>query len=89
MSDPVFQMCVPRSARSIRRFTAELLEEGMDMPVPGLVHRYRPCAVDRDDDVLDVRRHCTAASRNPREQHLQPPADQVVEYGRNIRKSAM
>ena len=41
-SDPIFQMCVPQARELVDPpfLRADPLEEGEDMPVPGLVHRY-------------------------------------------------
>ncbi len=42
-SDPIFQMCVPQMAELTNPtcLSEDPLEENEDMPVPGLIHRYR------------------------------------------------
>ncbi|MCX5634979.1 MAG: lysine 2,3-aminomutase, partial [Planctomycetota bacterium] len=46
-SDPVFQMCVPQAEELFNPpcLSEDPLEEHEDMPVPGLVHRYKDRAL--------------------------------------------
>ena len=62
MSDPVFQMCVPQVREMVDPpfLRPDPLEEGMDMPVPGLVHRYQDRALLIATTMCSMYcRHCT------------------------------
>ena len=61
-SDPIWRMSVPDTAELLEAPTAfeDPLEEDADMPVPGLVHRYRDRALLLTTDACAVYcRHCT------------------------------
>jgi lysine 2,3-aminomutase len=62
MSDPVFQMSVPQGQELFAPefLHADPLEEEEDMPVPGLVHRYRDRALLMATTMCSMYcRHCT------------------------------
>jgi len=62
LSDPIFQMCVPQVRELLDPpfLSPDPLEEGMDMPVPGLVHRYPDRALVIATTMCSMYcRHCT------------------------------
>jgi len=61
-SDPIFQMCVPQTQELLNPefLSDDPLEEGEDMPVPGLVHRYADRALLIATTTCSTYcRHCT------------------------------
>ncbi len=62
MSDPIFQMCVPQMEEMFDPpfLHADPLEEEVDMPVPGLIHRYPDRALVMATTMCSMYcRHCT------------------------------
>jgi len=61
-SDPIFRMCVPDAAELLDPpfLREDPLEEDLDMPVPGLVHRYKDrCLLIATTTCAAYCRHCT------------------------------
>ena len=84
-SDPIFQMCVPRSEELLNPacLSEDPLEENEDMPVPGLVHRYKDRALLLVTTMCSSYcRHCTRKRMaGTRECSISPRRlQQVTEY---------
>jgi lysine 2,3-aminomutase len=85
LSDPVYQMCVPQVSELCDPsfLSADPLEEGEDMPVPGLVHRYTDRALLIATTTCSMYcRHCTRKRvAGMRESTISPRRlSQVVAY---------
>lgn len=84
-SDPIFAMCVPQHDEMFNPpcLSEDPLEENEDMPVPGLVHRYRDRALLMATTTCSTYcRHCTRKRlAGTRECSISPARlRQVVEY---------